>query len=251
MSNPTASLLIIGNEILSGRTIDANLSYIARVLGTAGIRMTEARIVPDIEARIIEAVRALAASTTYVFTTGGIGPTHDDITAASIARAFDVPLVRNAEAERRLRAYYPPEKVNDARLRMADIPQGASLIDNPVSTAPGFVLRNVHVLPGVPRIMQPMLDLLVPTLTGGKPLRSRTVVCDEAEGVLADGLRQLQATHGSVEIGSYPGQRDGRPETSIVFRGTDPRAIEAAVLAFADLARQIGFAAEDQGLAPL
>lgn len=251
MSNPTASLLIIGNEILSGRTVDANLPYIARVLGAAGIRMTEMRVVPDIEERIVLAVRALSASTTYVFTTGGIGPTHDDITAASIAKAFDVPLLRNPEAERRLRAYYPPEKVNAARLRMADIPEGASLIDNPVSTAPGFILHNVHVLPGVPRIMQPMLDLLVPALSGGRPLRSRTVVCDEAEGVIADGLRQLQARHGHVEIGSYPGLRDGRPETAIVFRGTEPSAIEEAVLAFTAMAQSMGFAARDQGLAPL
>lgn len=251
VSNPTASLVIIGNEILSGRTVDANLPYIARVLGAAGIRMAEVRIVPDIEARIIEAVDALRGAYTYVFTTGGIGPTHDDITAASIAKAFGVPLERHPEAERRLLEYYPPEKVNAARMRMADTPAGAALIDNPVSVAPGFIIGNVHVLPGVPRIMQPMLDLLVPTLTGGRPLRSRTILCDEAEGAIAEQLRAIQAEHMDVEIGSYPGMVDGRPRTSLVLRGIDVDAIDAAATVLMEHLTRQGVVAEDEGLAEL
>jgi molybdenum cofactor synthesis domain-containing protein len=152
----TACLIIIGNEILSGRTIDANLPYIAQKLGASGIRMAEVRVVADDEAAIVEAVNACRERYGYVFTTGGIGPTHDDITAASIAKAFGRPYGRNAEAERRLLAYYPPERVNAARMKMADTPEGAELIDNPVSVAPGFRIANVYVLPGVPKIMQAM-----------------------------------------------------------------------------------------------
>jgi molybdenum cofactor synthesis domain-containing protein len=252
VNNPTASMVIIGNEILSGRTVDANLAYIARALGAVGIRMAEVRVVPDLEERIVEAVNALRAQYGYVFTTGGIGPTHDDITAASIAKAFGVPLVRHPEAERRLLAYYPPDKVNPARMRMADTPEGAALIDNPVSVAPGFVIGNVYVLPGVPRIMQEMVNLLVPTLAGGMPLRSQTVICEEAEGAMAEVLRRLQQDYlTSVEIGSYPGLFEGRPRTSIVFRGTDVAAIDAAVRDFLAFIAEAGIQATDQGLADL
>src|ERR687891_2389330 len=171
----TACLIIIGNEILSGRTVDANLPYIANALGSIGVRLAEARIVPDIEAEIAGAVNACRKKHTYVFTTGGIGPTHDDITARSIARAFGLPFGRNAEAERRLLAYYPPERVNEARMKMADTPEGAELIDNPVSIAPGFTVENVHVLPGVPSILQAMLAGLKPRLRGGAVVHSRTL----------------------------------------------------------------------------
>src|SRR5918996_1957176 len=171
----TACLIIIGNEILSGRTVDANLPYIANALGSIGVRLAEARIVPDIEAEIAGAVNTCRRKHTYVFTTGGIGPTHDDITAQSVARAFGRPFGRNTEAERRLLDYYPPERVNEERMSMADMPDGVDLIDNPVSVAPGFRIGNVYVLPGVPKIMQAMVLELLPTLQGGEKLRSRTI----------------------------------------------------------------------------
>ena len=164
----TAALIIIGNEILSGRIQDANLSYIATKLNDeAGIRLTEARVVPDIEAEIVDAVNAMRTKHDYVFTTGGIGPTHDDITAEAVSKAMGVRLIRHPEAERRLQAYYPPDKLTEARLRMANTAEGATLIDNPVSIAPGFRIGKVHVLAGVPQIAAAMMDNVVPTLEGG------------------------------------------------------------------------------------
>lgn len=237
---PTACLIIIGNEILSGRTQDANLAHIARFLGELGIRMAEARVVPDEEGAIVEAVNACRAKYRYVFTTGGIGPTHDDITAASIAKAFGVPFGRNAEAERRLLAYYPPDKVTPARMRMADMPKGVELIDNPVSAAPGFVLGNVFVLPGVPKIMQAMLDGLKGRLVGGPPIRSRSIVCFAPEGEIAERLGAIQAAHPGVDIGSYPFMRMGTPGTTIVFRSADVPAIERAATAFLKEMRAAG-----------
>jgi molybdenum cofactor synthesis domain-containing protein len=248
-ANPTACLIIIGNEILSGRTVDANLPFLARELGAIGIPMAEVRIVRDIEAEIVEAVNAARASHTYVFTTGGIGPTHDDITAASIARAFRLPLERNAEAERRLLAYYPPEKVNEARMKMADTPRGAELIDNPVSAAPGFRVGNVYVLPGVPKIMQAMFDGLRGKLKGGAPVRAHTIVCQAPEGTMAARLKDIQNAHPTVEIGSYPFMNFDRPGTSIVIRGTDPGVIESAARALLSFTAESGIAIEDQGLA--
>ncbi len=226
----TAALLIIGNEILSGRTQDANLAFIARELGEIGIRMAEVRIVPDIEAAIVDAVNALRARYSYVFTTGGIGPTHDDITSASIAKAFGRPFGRNPEAERRLRAFYPdPAMLNEARLSMADMPDGVELIDNPVSAAPGFRIDNVYVLAGVPKIMQAMVDVLKPGLQGGAPLASRTVVVLAGEGDIAAALGAIQNDYPGIDIGSYPFLRRGSFGTSVVFRGTDLAALEAAV----------------------
>jgi molybdenum cofactor synthesis domain-containing protein len=244
--SPTACLIIIGNEILSGRTVDANLPYIARELGAIGIRMAEVRIVQDVEAEIVEAVNACRRRWTYVFTTGGIGPTHDDITSASIAKAFGLPFGRNKEAERRLLAYYPPERVNEARMRMADTPEGAALIDNPVSVAPAFIVENVHVLPGVPKIMQAMLSGLKPRLRGGAPIRSRTIVCHCPEGTIASRLGAIQADFPSVEIGSYPFMRQGTPGTSIVFRGTDCGAIDMAAEALLGITSAAGIATEEQ-----
>ena len=244
MSEPeepvTACLIIIGNEILSGRTVDANLSYIAARLGEIGIRMTEARIVPDDEAAIVEAVNACRARHTYLFTTGGIGPTHDDITARSIAKAFGRRFERNREAERRLLAYYPPERVNEARMSMADMPEGAVLIDNPISVAPGFRVENVHVLPGVPQIMQAMLDGLLPSLQGGARVRSRAITVLAPEGdVAAAGLGDIQARFPALEIGSYPFWRPEGPGTTIVFRGTDQAQIDAAAEALLELAARL------------
>jgi molybdenum cofactor synthesis domain-containing protein len=237
----TACLIIIGNEILSGRTVDANLSYVATKLGEVGIRMAEARVVPDDEAAIAEAVNACRARHTYVFTTGGIGPTHDDITAASVAKAFGRRFERNREAERRLLAYYPPERVNEARMSMADMPEGVALIDNPISVAPGFRLENVYVLPGVPKIMQAMVDGLLPTLRGGARVLSRAITVFAPEGdVAAAGLGDLQARFAAIEIGSYPFWRPEGPGTTIVLRGTDQGQIDAAAAALLELAGRLG-----------
>jgi molybdenum cofactor synthesis domain-containing protein len=244
-ANPTASLIIIGNEILSGRTVDANLPFLAQELGAIGILMREVRVVPDQEAEIVAAVNSLRARYSYVFTTGGIGPTHDDITAACIARAFGLPFGRNPTAEALLRAYYPPEKVNDARLKMAETPEGAELIDNPVSVAPGFRVENVYVLPGVPRIMQAMFAGLKARLQGGTAVRSRTVVVFCPEGEIAEPLGQIQARHPTVEIGSYPHMRFERFGTSLVFRGTDMDAIDAAVRELLDHTAARGIKTEE------
>jgi molybdenum cofactor synthesis domain-containing protein len=226
----TAALVIIGNEILSGRTRDENLAFLAQELNGIGIQIREVRVVPDAEADIVEAVNACRAKHDHVFTTGGIGPTHDDITAASVARALDRPLVRHPEAKRRLLAYYPPEKVNEARMKMADTPEGAELIDNPVSVAPGFTVGNVHVLPGVPSILQAMLPGLKPRLQGGAVVRSRTITVFCPEGELARPLGEIQARHPTVEIGSYPFMRQDRFGATVVLRSVD----EAAIAATAD-----------------
>jgi molybdenum cofactor synthesis domain-containing protein len=237
----SACLIIIGNEILSGRTVDANLPYIARRLGEVGIRMAEVRVVADDEAAIVEAVNGCRARYDYVFTTGGIGPTHDDITAACVAKAFGRRYGRHAEAERRLLAYYPPERVNAARMKMADMPEGVELIDNPVSVAPGFRIENVYVLPGVPKIMQAMLDGLLPRLQGGAKVLARAITVYAPEGDVANaGLGDLQARFPAVEIGSYPFFRPEGPGTTIVFRGTDPGTIDAAADALLGLAAGIG-----------
>jgi molybdopterin-biosynthesis enzyme MoeA-like protein len=176
-------------------------------------------------------VNALRARHAHVFTTGGIGPTHDDVTAAAVARAFGVPFGRNAEAERRLRAYYDPDKINAARLTMADMPDGAELIDNPVSVAPGFRLANVYVLPGVPKILEAMADGLVPRLAGGRPIASRALTVFCAEGDLAATLAAVEAEIGAVALGSYPFFRQGRFGTTVVVRGTDVERVEAAAAA--------------------
>jgi molybdenum cofactor synthesis domain-containing protein len=236
----TACLIIIGNEILSGRTVDANLSYVATRLGEIGVRMAEARVVLDDEGAIVDAVNACRARYTYVFTTGGIGPTHDDITAACVAKAFDRRFERNREAERRLLAYYPPERVNEARMSMADMPEGAELIDNPISVAPGFRIENVYVLPGVPKIMQAMLDGLLPNLKGGARMLSRAITVLAPEGdVAAAGLGDLQARFPALEIGSYPFWRPEGPGTTIVLRGTDQVQIDAAADGLFELAARL------------
>jgi molybdenum cofactor synthesis domain-containing protein len=227
----TAAVVVIGNELLSGRTRDANLPYLARKLGEVGIAVAEARIVPDDVDAIVAAVNGLRGHHAYVFTTGGIGPTHDDITAAAVARAFGVPFGRNAEAERRLRAYYGPDKLNAARLTMADMPEGAVLIDNPVSVAPGFRLDNVYVLPGVPEILEVMVDQLVPSLAGGPPIASRALTVFCAEGELAETLAAVEADAHGVTLGSYPFFRQGRFGTTVVARGSDGARVDAAMAA--------------------
>ncbi len=236
----TAALVVIGNEILSGRTVDANLPYLARELNALGIPLLEARIVPDVEVRIVEAVNVCRTRYTYLFTTGGIGPTHDDITAAAVARAFDRRLLRHPEAERRLRAYYPPEKINEARLKMAEMPEGAELIDNPISTAPGFRIDNVFVLAGIPRVMQAMFEGIRHRLAGGPPILSRSLTLMAPEGDVAALLATVQRDFPEVEIGSYPFFTFARPGTSIVFRSRDAGACEAARARLEDEARARG-----------
>lgn len=236
----TACLLIIGNEILSGRTVDANLPYLAKRLNELGVRLAEVRVVADSEAAIVKAVNETRALYDYVFTTGGIGPTHDDITSGCVAKAFGTVLERNAEAVRRLERHYPPGGLNEARLRMAEIPVGATLIDNPVSTAPGFKLGNVYVMAGVPRIMQAMFEGIAPSLVGGKPVMSRSVSCTLGEGAIAKGLGEIQARHPGVDIGSYPYYRVGGFGVSLVARGTDPNELEQVAQEIAALISSLG-----------
>src|SRR5258708_3839460 len=201
----TACMLIIGNEILSGRTQDANLAFIAKGLNEVGVRLREVRVIPDVAETIIATVNEVREKFDYVFTTGGIGPTHDDITSECIARAFGVDWVLNEEARQRLAAGYAnPTDLNTARLRMAHIPQGAVLIDNPVSRAPGFQIGNVFVMAGVPSVMQAMFDGIKHRLSGGAPVLSRTVTSGLPEGVLAEGLGRLQQRYPDFDIGSYP-----------------------------------------------
>ena len=227
--NPTAAVLIIGNEILSGRTQDSNLSVIAKKLGAIGVRLREARVVADIEGEIVEAVNGLRSRYTYVITTGGIGPTHDDITAASIAKAFAVPLIEHPEARAALAAYYvTPDNLTEARLRMARTPQGASLIPNPVSSAPGFRVENVYVLAGVPAVMQAMMEAVASMLKHGPALQSLGVAGYVAESKIADGLAAIAARYPALDIGSYPWFRDGRYGTTLVTRGTDKAFVKAA-----------------------
>jgi len=224
----TAAVLIIGNEILSGRTRDVNLAYLAAGLTEIGIRLREARVVADIEADIVHAVNECRARYDYVFTTGGIGPTHDDITAACVAKAFALPLIRNPEAVALLERHYEPGMLNEARLRMANTPEGATLIDNPVSAAPGFQIGNVFVLAGVPAIMQAMFDGLKSRLAGGAPVLSRTVSAFVGEGTIALGLGELQQRYTDLDIGSYPFYRHGKYGASFVLRGTEPARIDSA-----------------------
>ncbi len=216
-----AALIIIGNEILSGRTQDSNIQYIARKLGEKGIALAEIRVVPDIEDKIVKAVNEMRAGVDYVFTTGGIGPTHDDITADSIAKAFGVKNVLNPEARAILVNNYGEANLNEARLKMAMVPEGAELIRNPVSGAPGFIIGNVYVMAGVPAIMQGMLDNVLPNLKEGARVFSNTVSCELTESRIAQELTDLQKKFPDVEIGSYPHFKMGSSSLSLVLRGTD------------------------------
>jgi molybdenum cofactor synthesis domain-containing protein len=237
----TAAILVIGNEILSGRTKDANLPYLAIELDKLGVRLMEARVVPDIEARIIANLNALRATYDYVFTTGGIGPTHDDITALAVAKAFGVPLRRHPEAVKILASRFKnPADLNEARLRMANVPEGGVLIDNPVSGAPGFQIGNVFVMAGVPAIMQAMFQGLRHRLVGGEPMRARTLATNLPEGKIAQGLAALQERHPEVEIGSYPFYRQGRFGVSLVMRATDEAALERTAGALRELLLELG-----------
>ena len=235
----TAAILIIGNEILSGRTPDQNFPYLAPALNEIGVILREARTIADDEPSIVAAVNECRAAFDYVFTTGGIGPTHDDITSASIAKAFGVALVVHPEARRRLESHYPENQLNEARLRMAHVPEGASLIDNPVSAAPGFRLDNVYVMAGVPSIMRAMFDGIRPGLKGGAVVLSRSISAHLPEGMLAMSLAALQERNADVEIGSYPFFRAGKLGSSIVLRGTDAGRLGLVAEALKALMREL------------
>lgn len=233
----TAALVIIGDEILSGRTQDANLAYLAKWLNVQGIRLSHARVVPDVEEDIIDAVNACRQRYDYVFTTGGIGPTHDDITIDAIAKAFGVPVVIHPEAEEMLRAYYGGG-LTDARLRMARVPEGAELIPNELSAAPGIRIGNVYILAGVPGVTHAMLRALEGKLKGGLPVLSRTVGAKVGESTVADLLRNTEAAYPGVQVGSYPFWREGEPNANFVIRSTDAKAMNAAAeMIFSALAR--------------
>ncbi len=231
MSNPTAAMLVIGDEILSGRTRDANMYFLAGELTKQGIDLKEVRVVSDDPAAIVTAVQALAKAHDQVFTSGGIGPTHDDITADSIARAFGVHIDVRADARALLQAHYDKTglELNEARLRMARIPDGASLIDNPVSTAPGFTIENVHVMAGVPNIFQAMVASVLPTLTGGAPLLSQTLRVNRGEGEIAETLTAAAQAFEDLSVGCYPFQVNGAYGANVVVRGTDGARVDAAV----------------------
>lgn len=226
----TAAMLIIGDEILSGRTKDRNIGHMADILTAIGIDLKEVRVVADDEDDIADAVNALRKRYVYLFTTGGIGPTHDDITADSVAKAFGVPCEHDAKAMELLAAHYAKRELEftDARKRMARMPRGAEHIDNPVSVAPGFKIGNVHVMAGVPAIFQAMLDNVVPTLRTGQKLLSATVACPLGEGVIGGPLGDIQKAHPETIIGSYPKYRDGTFWTELVVRSRSADALSAA-----------------------
>ena len=233
MANPTAAMLVIGDEILSGRTRDANMHYLAEQLTLRGIDLKEVRVVSDDHGAIVAAVKALSQGFDHVFTSGGIGPTHDDITADCIAAAFGVAIDVRDDARALLQAHYDRagQELNTARLRMARIPDTATLIDNPVSTAPGFTLGNVHVMAGVPSVFQAMVASVLPTLTGGAPLLSRSLRVMRGEGDIAGPLAGFAADHSHLSIGSYPFQKDGIYGANLVLRGTDAGELDRALAA--------------------
>ncbi|MEQ6249246.1 competence/damage-inducible protein A [Sulfitobacter sp. HNIBRBA3233] len=231
MANPTAAMLVIGDEILSGRTRDANMHHLAGQLSEIGVTLAEVRIVGDEAATIIEAVRALSDRYDTVFTSGGIGPTHDDITADCMAQAFGQSIDVRDDARALLQAHYDKSgiELNAARLRMARIPQDATLIDNPVSAAPGFTIKNVHVMAGVPSVFQAMVASVLPTLTGGTPLISKSYTVFRGEGDIAGPLGDLAKAYPALSIGSYPFQREGRFGAQIVLRGHDSKLLDDAL----------------------
>lgn len=225
----TAALVVIGDEILSGRTQDRNIAQIASWLNVQGIRLAEVRVVPDVQEKIVAAVNALRAENDYLFTTGGIGPTHDDITVDAIAAALDVPVIIHPDARTMLEGYYKRigSELTEARLRMARTPEGAELIPNPVSGAPGIKVGNIFVMAGVPHITAGMLEGLTGTLEGGRPLVSVTVGAFAAESEVADMLAKLQNAHAGTAIGSYPFFKEGRVGSNFVVRSEDEAVAEA------------------------
>lgn len=231
MENPKAAMVVIGDEILSGRTQDKNMHFLAGALSEKGIPLQEARVIADDHDTIVATVRALSDNYTHVFTSGGIGPTHDDITADAVADALGAPIDVRADARALLQAHYDRNgtELNAARLRMARIPDGAALIDNPISAAPGFTLGNVHVMAGVPSVFQAMVASVLPGLTGGAPLLSESLRVDRPEGELAGPLAQAAEVYPDLSFGSYPFIRDGVFGANLVVRGTDATRLAEAV----------------------
>lgn len=238
----TAALIVIGDEILSGRTQDKNVAQVASWLNVQGIRLSEVRVVADVEPAIVEAVNALRARNDYLFTTGGIGPTHDDITVDAIAKALGVEVIHHAGAVAVLTRYYEGRGgVTETRLRMARVPEGADLIPNRMSGAPGMRIGNIFIMAGVPHITAGMLDALTGTLEGGAPLLSATLGCWVAESEIADLLRATEAAHEGVQIGSYPFFREGRVGCNFVLRSTRQAALDACAVALAEALTCAGY----------
>jgi molybdenum cofactor synthesis domain-containing protein len=238
-SDITAAILIIGNEILSGRTQDTNINYIAKNLEKLGIDLLEVRIVPDTEQPIIEAINSLRITYTYIFTTGGIGATHDDITAATIAKAFKVDLIENQEALGILVNYYQ-ENFNSIRRRMALMPRGASLLKNPVSTAPAFRMENVFCLAGMPSVMRGMFEALTPQLKTSEPFSQNLVTCNLPEGIIGERLSQVQFDYPDVTIGSYPFYQPPNIGVNLVIRGKDQGKVSKATQAIIEMVKDFG-----------
>ncbi len=238
--NPTACLLVIGNEVLSGRTRDANIQFLASGLGDLGIPLREVRVIPDVPATIIGTVKEVREKFDYVFTTGGIGPTHDDITSECIAAAFDVPWEHHPVAWPRMQASYKPGQFNAARQRMATMPRGATLIENAISVAPGFKMENVYVMAGVPKVMQSMFEWLAPRLEGGEKIEMRAVhVVGLPEGTIAEGLEMVQKRYPALDLGSYPFYRASGNGVALVAKGPNGDAAERAIAEVTNLI--IGF----------
>jgi molybdenum cofactor synthesis domain-containing protein len=244
----TACVIVIGNEILSGRTQDINLNHIATTLGGWGIRVHHARVIPDDEDIIVNTINEVRGSYDYVFTTGGIGPTHDDITAVCIAKAFGVPIVQHPDIEERIRRRPAPDDVMASRLLMARVPEGAALIDNPSGGPQGFAMENVHVMAGIPRVMQAMLSTLEGELTTGPVIRSHTVRAYTGESSIADALALIQQNHPDADIGSYPFLREDRYGTHIVIRSSDVDLLRRIADAVMEAVQDIGETPEDLGL---
>ena len=232
----TAALIVIGDEILSGRTQDLNIAQVAKWLQVQGIRLAEVRVVPDVLDRIVEAVQALTAANDYLFTTGGIGPTHDDITVDAVAKALGVGVTIHPDARALLERYYAdkPGGLTQARLRMARVPEGAELIPNRMSGAPGIRTGNVFLMAGVPHITAGMLDALTGTLEGGMPLKSETIGCWTSESEVADILRETEAAHEHCQIGSYPFFREGKVGANFVIRSVDADELSSCVHTLCD-----------------
>lgn len=238
----TAGLAVIGDEILSGRTQDRNINQVATWLNAQGIRLAEVRVVPDIEDRIVEAIDALRRAYDYCFTTGGIGPTHDDITVDAVATAFGVPVIVHPEARAILERYYANKGgLNEGRLRMARVPEGAELIPNQMSGAPGIRLGNLFLMAGVPHITAGMLDALSGTLEGGRPLVSVTVGAFAPESEVADLLRQAEQSVEGISIGSYPFFKDGRVGSNFVVRSVDEQRAKAVAEELAGKLAEVGY----------
>lgn len=240
VTQKTAALILIGNEILSGRTQDKNLNYIAKNLNEMGIQLHESRVVRDIEELIVSAVNELQEKYDYVFTTGGIGPTHDDITSASVAKALGKKLIREPEAVKKLEAHYEEGQLNEARLKMAEMPEGSILIENPITSAPGYKAENIFVLAGVPKICQAMFEECKPFLDSGYKVESYTISTNLREGDIALKLGEVQEKHPNIDIGSYPYFKEGGFGVSLVLRTPERSEIKKAAEDVRNLINELG-----------